>query len=256
MANAEKASSRNDRGRLTSFLRSTAHRPSYNEMLRSEGVFFSPIELVGADGKPDDIVVCGNLYLHPENPDGSPSGLLSENSVLHKAAKPGSVDPVVLEGSVVCRNAEIWPDVVIGPDNFISPGAEVFASTGERVRVGKSAVVRASHIGDFVMIGDYARVLGESVIGAHVEVGTHATVYDATLMDGCAVGPCSEIHEAVIGEDSRLGHHVFVGMGVQLPPRTVIPDYSRVLQDPDDPYGVLVSRLFHGDDALRGHLMR
>ncbi|MBO1199528.1 bifunctional UDP-N-acetylglucosamine diphosphorylase/glucosamine-1-phosphate N-acetyltransferase GlmU [Staphylococcus simiae] len=117
----------------------------------------------------------------------------------------------------------IGPDVQIGIDTIIEPGARITGHTsiGEDVVIGQyseinnstieskaviqQSVVNDSHVGVATKVGPFAQLRPGSNLGAEVKVGNFVEIKKAQLKDGAKVSHLSYIGDAEIGERTNVG---------------------------------------------------
>ena len=113
--------------------------------------------------------------------------------------------PVALRGRSVSGGwvegaAEIDPAAVLEGPFFVGPG---------------SRVAKGAHIGP------------DAVLVADVHVAEGATVRDAVVWSGAAIGPGTRVEGALVGRSVRIGKNATVSAGAVLGEGTVVSDYTR-----------------------------
>src|SRR5947208_2847460 len=118
--------------------------------------------------------------------------------------------------------AVIHPNVVLGEDAVVEPGAEVgvpprgaepgelqtVIGAGSHIRSG-TVIYAGVQLGSRVQTGHGAMIRKNNVIGDRCSVGTHAV-----LEPGNRVGDDTRIHSQCFLEHVTLGRRVFLGPGV------------------------------------------
>ncbi|EKU46155.1 NTP transferase domain-containing protein [Staphylococcus massiliensis] len=117
----------------------------------------------------------------------------------------------------------IGPDVTIGMDTIIEPGAKIMGQTviGEDVVIGqyseitnseikdgaqiKHSVVTDAIIGEKSKIGPFAQLRPGTNLGQEVKIGNFVETKKATLDDGAKVSHLSYIGDAEIGARTNIG---------------------------------------------------
>lgn len=73
------------------------------------------------------------------------------------------------------------------------------------------------------IIGEGAEIYGKvynSVIGCGVVVGEGTVIRDSIIMNSTEIGRNCELYKAIVAEEARLGDHVKLGMGEEVPNET------------------------------------
>jgi len=123
---------------------------------------------------------------------------------------------LMLEGVVVEDPATTW----VGLDCLVEPGAVLRPST---IVEGHSVVRSAAHVGPFVR-------LVAADVGAGAEVLDHCLVRDSRIGPGAMIGPFAHIRpESVVGERAKVGNFVELkktrlGDGAKAPHLTYLGD--------------------------------
>ena len=131
--------------------------------------------------------------------------------------------------------AVVHPNVVLGEDTVIEPGAEVgvpprgtepgelqtVIGAGSHIRSG-TVIYAGVQLGSRVQTGHGAMIRENNVIGDRCSVGTHAV-----LEPGNRVGDDTRIHSHCFLEHVTLGRRVFLGPGVVFTddPHPICPSY-------------------------------
>ncbi len=124
------------------------------------------------------------------------------------------IDPAttfVHEGVRVGRETVLHPctvltgRTVIGPQCTIGPGARVHDSVlGRRIQV-RDSTVEGSRLGDGTVVGPYAHLRPETVVGRNVEIGNYAEMKKVRIGDRTKVHHKSYLGDAWIGADVNIG---------------------------------------------------
>ncbi len=132
-----------------------------------------------------------------------------------------------LDNGVTVRSSEtvlIGPDVKIGQDSEISPGVSLLGATtiGDDCYVGAGAQIKNSiisdnvdikpysvledaEIGEWAMIGPFARIRPGSVIGAEAKIGNFVETKKVNFGKGAKASHLAYIGDAEVGAGSNLG---------------------------------------------------
>ena len=107
----------------------------------------------------------------------------------------------------------IDPDVRIGMDTIVEPGAQIFGATtiGENCRIGASAIIRDSELADDVEIGPFT-IVGTS----HLERGVHAGPFARLRLDNhveqdAQIGNFVELKKTRLGAGAKALHLAYLG---------------------------------------------
>ena len=79
------------------------------------------------------------------------------------------------------------------------------------------------------LISNGCEIYGEvrnSVIGAGVTIEEGAVVRDSILMQGVTIGKGCVVDKAIIAEDTKVGDHVTIGIGGEIPNKEKPDIYS------------------------------
>ena len=140
-------------------------------------------------------------------------------------------------------NTYIGPDIKIGADTIIYPGAIIEGDTtigagctigqgcrlidmmiGSAVEIWNSTCIQ-SKIGDNSAIGPYAYLRPGSIIGKNCKIGDFVEVKNATIGDGSKASHLSYIGDATVGENVNIGcGAITVNYDGKHKTRTVIED--------------------------------
>ena len=115
-------------------------------------------------------------------------------------------------GCLVGSNSEIEPGVsikagtVIGSNCLISRGSVLTnARIGDGVTIKPYCVITDSEIKDFAIIGPFAHLRPQSVVGNHGHVGNFVEMKKSNLGEGSKVNHLSYIGDAQVGEKVNIG---------------------------------------------------
>ncbi|MCX8074321.1 MAG: bifunctional UDP-N-acetylglucosamine diphosphorylase/glucosamine-1-phosphate N-acetyltransferase GlmU [Clostridia bacterium] len=129
--------------------------------------------------------------------------LLEDTRNLHMESGVTLIDP---------ENTYISIDAKIGKDTVIYPGTNIQGDTiiGEHCVIGPNSNIIASTIGNNVVI-ETSKV-DHSKIGDNCSIGPFANIRPKTKVDNsCKIGRFVETKNTIIGENSNLPHHIYVG---------------------------------------------
>jgi len=107
----------------------------------------------------------------------------------------------------------IEPDVKIGKDSILSPGAYLTGQTiiGEDTVLEPGVVIKDSKIGNNVVINAYS-VITESIIEDKAKIGPFAHLRPGShVAEGAKVGNFVEMKKAYIGKGSKASHLTYLG---------------------------------------------
>jgi bifunctional UDP-N-acetylglucosamine pyrophosphorylase/glucosamine-1-phosphate N-acetyltransferase len=105
------------------------------------------------------------------------------------------------------------PMVCVGMDTIIEPFAQILGKStiGENCRIGASAVIRDSHLGDEVEIEPLTVVL-QSRVDNRVRIGPFARLRpDNHVEAGCHIGNFVELKKTRLGAGSKANHLAYLG---------------------------------------------
>ncbi|HEV3475156.1 MAG TPA: bifunctional UDP-N-acetylglucosamine diphosphorylase/glucosamine-1-phosphate N-acetyltransferase GlmU, partial [Actinomycetota bacterium] len=144
----------------------------------------------------------------------------------------------------------IEPGVTVGPDTTILPDTHLEGDTriGEGCRIGPGSViaesrvadgatvelsvVRGSKIGPRAVVGPYAHIRPETVLGADTKAGSFVEIKASRIGDGSKVPHLSYIGDATLGRNVNIGAGtVTVNYDGYDKHRTVIGDDVRIGSD-------------------------
>ena len=108
-------------------------------------------------------------------------------------------DTVIYPNTSIALLSEIGENCVIGPNTRLSN-----ARIGHDVTIRESVVI-ATTIGDGTVVGPYAHLRDETVLGDDVRVGNFVEIKKSKLSRGVKASHLSYLGDAVIGEDSNIG---------------------------------------------------
>lgn len=108
-------------------------------------------------------------------------------------------DVIIYPGTIIQGKTTIEKDAVIGPNSEL-----VNAYIGQNTIV-KQSVVHDSKIGNDVLVGPYAHVRPDSIVGDHTKVGNFVELKKASLGDHTKVSHLSYLGDAEVGENVNIG---------------------------------------------------
>jgi bifunctional UDP-N-acetylglucosamine pyrophosphorylase/glucosamine-1-phosphate N-acetyltransferase len=149
-----------------------------------------------------------------------PNELLGINNRVELAAadrilRERKVHQLMLDGVTVERpeTVTIDSDVVIGMDTVVGPFAQITGETviGENCRIGASSIVHHSILGDDVEVFPFS-IVHSCTLNGHAEVGPFARLrMGAHLGDGAHVGNFVELKKTSLGAGSKSMHLAYLG---------------------------------------------
>jgi bifunctional UDP-N-acetylglucosamine pyrophosphorylase/glucosamine-1-phosphate N-acetyltransferase len=108
-------------------------------------------------------------------------------------------DTVIYPNSAISRLTSVGEGCTIGPNSRLSN-----ARLGTGVTVRESVVIDAA-IGDGTIVGPYAHVRGESILGDDVHVGNFVEIKKSELASGVKAGHLTYLGDAVVGSNTNVG---------------------------------------------------
>ncbi len=108
-------------------------------------------------------------------------------------------DTVIYPNTAISRLTEIGDGCTLGPNSRLSN-----AKIGARVTISESVVID-SIVGDGTLIGPYAHVRGESVLGEDVRVGNFVEIKKSDLASGVKAGHLTYLGDATVGSETNVG---------------------------------------------------
>lgn len=109
-------------------------------------------------------------------------------------------------------NTYIESDVQIGSDTVIEPGVYIKGNTviGEDVAISSQSVIVDSKIDDGAEV--YQTTVEEAEIGKNSDVGPYSHLRKGTVLkENVHIGNFVEIKKSVVGNNSKAGHHSYIG---------------------------------------------
>lgn len=109
-------------------------------------------------------------------------------------------------------NTYIESEVQIGSDTVIEPGTYIKGKTviGEDVKVGTQSVIVDSKIDDGVEI--FQATIEEAEVGKNSDVGPYSHLRKgAVLKENVHIGNFVEVKKSIISNNSKAGHHSYIG---------------------------------------------
>jgi len=107
----------------------------------------------------------------------------------------------------------IDPDVSIGPDTIVEPGAQLLGTTriGRRCRIGAFSILRDAQVADDVTVRPHCLIVS-SRLGPGTAVGPFAHLRDAAdIRRGARIGNYVEVKKSVVGEGTKALHLTYLG---------------------------------------------
>ena len=111
-------------------------------------------------------------------------------------------------------NGSVYIDerVIIGPNVMIFPGVSVFGET----TIYKDSVIWPGSVIIDSQIGEGCEIKSSWIVGAkigkNIIIGPFANIRPGTMIhDGATIGTAAEIKNSVIGENSKVPHHCYIG---------------------------------------------
>ncbi len=108
-------------------------------------------------------------------------------------------DTVIYPNTAISRLTEIGDGCTLGPNSRLSN-----AKIGARVTVSESVVID-SVVGDGTLVGPYAHVRAESVLGEDVRVGNFVEIKKSDLASGVKAGHLAYLGDATVGSETNVG---------------------------------------------------
>lgn len=149
-----------------------------------------------------------------------PNELLGINNRVELAAadrilRERKVHQLMLDGVTIERpeTVTIDSDVVVGMDTVVGSFAQITGETviGENCRIGASSIVHQSILGDDVEVFPFS-IVHSCTLNRHAEVGPFARLrMGAHLGDGAHVGNFVELKKTALGAGSKSMHLAYLG---------------------------------------------
>jgi bifunctional UDP-N-acetylglucosamine pyrophosphorylase/glucosamine-1-phosphate N-acetyltransferase len=108
-------------------------------------------------------------------------------------------DTVIYPNSSIARLSELGEGCVIGPNARLSN-----AKLGNRVTIRESVVIDTT-IGSDVMVGPYAHLRHETVLGDEVRIGNFVEIKKSKLASGVKASHLTYLGDAIVGDDTNIG---------------------------------------------------
>jgi bifunctional UDP-N-acetylglucosamine pyrophosphorylase/glucosamine-1-phosphate N-acetyltransferase len=108
-------------------------------------------------------------------------------------------DTVVYPNSAISRLSQIGEGCTVGPNTRLSN-----ARLGTGVSVRESVVIDAS-IGDGTLVGPYAHVRGDSVVGNDARIGNFVEIKKSELAAGVKAGHLAYLGDTIVGSETNIG---------------------------------------------------
>lgn len=116
-----------------------------------------------------------------------------------------SPDVVIGSDTVIYPGAVILGKTTIGSECVIGPNSDIRNSVIEDHAVVRQSVVTDSRIGEAAQVGPFAHLRQQAVLGANTRVGNFVEIKKSTFGDGAKASHLSYIGDASIGERVNLG---------------------------------------------------
>jgi bifunctional UDP-N-acetylglucosamine pyrophosphorylase / glucosamine-1-phosphate N-acetyltransferase len=122
---------------------------------------------------------------------------------------------LMLSGVTIERPETVTIDagVTVGMDTIIEPFARILGNTeiGADCRIGSSSIIVDSKIGDGTLIEPFT-VIGTSSVGANANIGPFARLRkDNTVADGAHIGNFVELKNTRLGAGAKSNHLAYLG---------------------------------------------
>jgi bifunctional UDP-N-acetylglucosamine pyrophosphorylase / glucosamine-1-phosphate N-acetyltransferase len=108
-------------------------------------------------------------------------------------------DTVIYPNTAISRLTEIGDGCTVGPNTRLSN-----SKIGADVTVRESVVID-SVVGDGTIVGPYAHVRGDSVLGEDVRIGNFVEIKKSELAAGVKAGHLTYLGDAVVGSETNVG---------------------------------------------------
>lgn len=108
-------------------------------------------------------------------------------------------DTIIYPNTTITRLTEIGEGCTIGPSSRLSN-----AKLGANVTVRESVVIDAS-IGDGTMVGPFAHVRADSILGKDVRIGNFVEIKKSELAAGVKAGHLAYLGDAIVGSETNVG---------------------------------------------------
>lgn len=152
----------------------------------------------------------------------------------HKMNGVFFVDPenvLLSQDAIIGKNTVIYPGVIIEGETVIGEGVILYPGTRlHNAKIGnyceiEHSLVLDSSIGEETMVGPFAYIRPESVIGSHVKIGDFVEIKKATIGDGTKVSHLTYLGDAEIGANVNFGcGTVIVNYNGKIKQKTIIED--------------------------------
>ena len=121
----------------------------------------------------------------------------------------------MLEGVTIERPETVTIDgsVRVGMDSIIGPFAQLIGETviGENCRIGAGSIIQSSHLGDGVEVFPFS-VVSESRLESHAHVGPFARIRMGALVEeGAHIGNFVELKKTRMGAGAKSMHLAYLG---------------------------------------------
>ena len=131
--------------------------------------------------------------------------MLNGVTMIHPDQTYISYEAVIGQDVVVYPNTFIEGKSVIGADSIIGPNSRVVdSSIGDNTKVEQSTVLQST-IGNETLVGPYAYIRPNSVIGDHIKIGDFVEVKNAVIGDGTKISHLTYVGDADVGKNVNFG---------------------------------------------------
>jgi bifunctional UDP-N-acetylglucosamine pyrophosphorylase/glucosamine-1-phosphate N-acetyltransferase len=200
-------------------------------MKRNKTIYTSPINLWADIGRPWDLLVANEYFLHGLK--GEIHGKIEVGANLSDNVYIGE-GTLVRSGSYVLGPTYIGNDCDIGPNCFIRP----CTSIGDDVRIGNAVEIKNSIIMDHTNIGHLSYV-GDSVIGDNCNLGAGTTIANLRLdeqpikmeVGGKVVSSGRRKLGTIIADNVHTGINCTINVGVKIGPNSAVGPGTCVYED-------------------------
>lgn len=108
-------------------------------------------------------------------------------------------DTVIYQNTSITRLSRVGERSTIGPNVRLSN-----ANIGDRCEVRESVVIDST-VGTGTLVGPYAHLRGETILGDGVRVGNFVEIKNSRLDTGAKASHLSYIGDSTVGEDANIG---------------------------------------------------
>lgn len=139
----------------------------------------------------------------------------AELAQLDRSLRRRKAEALMRAGVIIYQpeSVAIDPEVIVGPDTVIEPGAQLLGATriGRRCRIGAYSILRDARLAEDVSIKPHCLIMS-SRLGPGVVVGPFAHLRDAAdIRRGARIGNYVEVKKSVVGEGTKALHLTYLG---------------------------------------------